>query len=46
MRKRARLDKKDKFQGFKPDGLVVDERINDNKVEKGVTWGTRGENGC
>ena len=36
MRKRARLEKKDKFKGFKAEGLMVDERINDNKVEKGI----------
>ena len=36
MRKRAQLQKKDKFKGFKVRGLMLDERINENKVEAGI----------
>ena len=36
MRKKSRDDKKDKYRGFKVKGLMVDERINENKVEMGV----------
>ena len=36
MRKKSRDDKKDKYRGYKVKGLMVDERINENKVEMGV----------
>ena len=36
VRKKSREQKKDKFRGFKAKGLMVDERINQNKVETGV----------
>ena len=32
-RKKARLQKHDKFRGFKATGLMIDERIDDNKEE-------------
>ena len=36
MRKRSREQKRDKFQGFKVKGLMVDEMIDLNKVEMGI----------
>ena len=36
IRKKSREEKKDKFRGFKAKGLMVEERIDDNKVETGV----------
>lgn len=36
MRKKARLDKKDTFKNYKVQALMVDERIDENKVEVGV----------
>ena len=36
MRKKSREDKKDKFRGFKAKGIMVDERVNENKVQIGV----------
>ena len=36
LRKKARTEKKDQFKVFEPEGLMVDERINKNKVERGV----------
>ena len=36
MRKRVRLEKKETYFGFKAEGLMVDERIDNNKVVVGV----------
>jgi len=36
IRKKSREQKKDKFKGFKVKGLMVDERIDKNKVEVGI----------
>ena len=36
MRKKACVEKKESFKGFKAQGLMVDERINSNKIEVGV----------